>query len=72
MIYSISLSGLIVVFTVLFFVFFVGKQLILITNKFSTNLKNKEKEINKIIDSKISDISEGKGKVIKITKIDSS
>ena len=71
MIYSISLSGLIVVFTVLLFVFFVGKQLILITNKFSTNLKNEEKEINKIIDSKISDISEGKGKVIKITKIDS-
>ena len=71
MIYSISLSGLIVVFTVLFFVFFFGKQLILITNKFSTNLKNEEKKINKIIDSKISDISEGKGKVIKITKIDS-
>ncbi|MBH15289.1 MAG: hypothetical protein CL871_04085 [Cytophagia bacterium] len=71
MIYSISLSGLIVVFTVLLFVFFVGKQLILITNKFSTNLKNEEKEINKIIDTKISDISEGKGKVIKITKIDS-
>ena len=71
MIYSISLSGLIVVFTVLFFVFFVGRQLILITNKFSTNLKNEEKEINKIINTKISDISEGKGKVIKITKIDS-
>tara|TARA_B100000945_G_C20145251_1_gene485861 strand:- start:278 stop:493 length:216 start_codon:yes stop_codon:yes gene_type:complete len=71
MIYSISLSGLIVVFTVLFFVFFVGKQLILITNKFSNNLKNEEKEINKIINTKISDISEGKGKVIKITKIDS-
>ena len=71
MIYSISLSGLIVVFTVLFFVFFVGKQLILITNKFSTNLKNEEKEINKIIDSKISDLSAGKGRVIKITKIDS-
>ena len=71
MIYSISLSGLIVVFTVLFFVFFVGKLLILITNKFSTNLKNEEKEINKIIDSKISDLSEGKGRVIKITKIDS-
>ena len=71
MIYSISLSGLIVVFTVLFFVFFVGKQLILITNKFSTNLKNEEKKINKIINTKISDISEGKGKVIKITKIDS-
>tara|TARA_Y100000766_G_C18824968_1_gene565014 strand:+ start:250 stop:465 length:216 start_codon:yes stop_codon:yes gene_type:complete len=71
MIYSISLSGLIVVFTVLFFVFFVGKLLILITNKFSANLKNEEKEINKIIDSKISDLSEGKGKVIKITKIDS-
>ncbi len=71
MIYSISLSGLIVVFTVLFFVFFVGKQLILFTNNFSTNLKNEEKEINKIINTKISDISEGKGKVIKITKIDS-
>ena len=71
MIYSISLSGLIVVFTVLFFVFFIGKQLILITNKFSTNLKNEEKEINKIIDSKISDLSEGKGRVIQITKIDS-
>ena len=71
MIYSISLSGLIVVFAVLFFVFFVGKQLILITNKFSTNLKNEEKEINKIINTKITDISEGKGKVIKITKIDS-
>ena len=71
MIYSISLSGLVVVFTVLLFVFFVGKQLILITNKFSTNLKNEEKEINKIINTKISDISEGKGKVIKITKIDS-
>ena len=71
MIYSISLSGLIVVFTVLFFVFFVGKQLILITNKFSSNLKNEEKEINKIIDSKISDLSKGKGRVIKITKIDS-
>tara|TARA_B100001564_G_scaffold234810_1_gene198423 strand:- start:63 stop:278 length:216 start_codon:yes stop_codon:yes gene_type:complete len=71
MIYSISLSGLIVVFTVLFFVFFVGKLLILITNKFSANLKNEEKEINKIIDSKISDLSEGKGRVIKITKIDS-
>ena len=71
MIYSISLSGLFVVFTVLFFVFFVGKQLILITNKFSTNLKNEEKEINKIINTKISDLSEGKGKVIKITKIDS-
>ena len=71
MIYSISLSGLIVVFTVLFFVFFIGNQLILITNKFSTNVKNEEKEINKIIDSKISDLSEGKGKVIKITKIDS-
>jgi len=71
MIYSISLSGLIVVFTVLFFVFFIGNQLILITNKFSTNVKNEEKEINTIIDSKISDLSEGKGKVIKITKIDS-
>ena len=71
MIYSISLSGLIVVFTVLFFVFFVGKLLILITNKFSSNLKNEEKEINKIIDSKISDLSAGKGRVIKITKIDS-
>ena len=71
MIYSISLSGLIVVFTVLFFVFFVGKLLILITNKFSSNLKNEEKEINKIIDSKISDLSEGKGRVIQITKIDS-
>ena len=71
MIYSISISGLNVVFIVLFFVFFVGKQLILITNKFSTNLKNEEKEINKIINTKISDISEGKGKVIKITKIDS-
>ena len=68
MIYSISLSGLIVVFTVLFFVFFVGKLLILITNKFSSNLKSEEKEINKIIDSKISDLSEGKGRVIKITK----
>ena len=71
MIYSISLSGLIVVFTVLFFVFFVGKLLILITNKFSSNLKSEEKKINKIIDSKISDLSEGKGRVIKITKIDS-
>ena len=71
MIYSISLSGLIIVFTVLFFVFFVGKLLILITNKFSSNLKSEEKEINKIIDSKISDLSEGKGRVIKITKIDS-
>ena len=71
MIYSISLSGLIVVFTVLFFVFFIGNLLILITNKFSTNVKNEEKEINTIIDSKISDLSEGKGKVIKITKIDS-
>ena len=71
MIYSISLSGLIVVFTVLFFVFFLGKLLILITNKFSSNLKSEEKEINKIIDSKISDLSEGKGRVIKITKIDS-
>ena len=71
MIYSISLSGLIVVFTVLFFVFFVGKLLILITNKFSSNLKSEEKEINKIIDSKISDLSAGKGRVIKITKIDS-
>ena len=70
MIYSISLSGLCVVFTVLFFVFFVGKQLILITNKFSVNVKN-EKKINEIIDSKISDLSEGKGKIIKITKIDS-
>ena len=70
MIYSISLSGLFVVFTVLFFVFFVGKQLILITNKFSANVKN-EKKINEIIDSKISDLSEGKGKIIKITKIDS-
>jgi len=71
MIYSISLSGLIVVFTILFFVFFVGKLLILITNNSSSNLKNEEKEINKIIDSKISDLSEGKGRVIKITKIDS-
>ena len=71
MIYSISLSGLIVVFTVLFFVFFIGNLLILLTNKFSTNVKNEEKEINTIIDSKISDLSEGKGKVIKITKIDS-
>lgn len=71
MIYSISLSGLFVVFTVLFFVFFVGKQLILITNKFSTNVKNEKKKINEIIDSKISDLSEGKGKIIKITKIDS-
>ena len=71
MIYSISLSGLFVVFIVLFFVFFVGKQLILITNKFSTNVKNEKKKINEIIDSKISDLSEGKGKIIKITKIDS-
>lgn len=71
MIYSISLSGLFVVFTVLFFVFFVGKQLILITNKFSTNVKNEKRKINEIIDSKISDLSEGKGKIIKITKIDS-
>ena len=69
--FSISITGLSIVFLVLFFVYFLGNLLILLSNKINFETKNDEKDIKKIINSKIKDISEGKGKVVKITKIDS-
>ena len=69
--FSISITGVLIVFLVLFFVYLLGNLLILFSNKIDFESKNDEEDIKKIIDSRIKDISEGKGKVVKITKIDS-
>jgi len=69
--FSISITGVLIVFLVLFFVYLLGNLLILFSNKIDFESKNDEEDIKGIIDSRIKDISEGKGKVIKITKIDS-
>ena len=69
--FSISIAGILTVFLVLFFVFFIGKILILLFNQLNIDINNDEKDIKKIINSRITDITKGKGRVIKITKIDS-
>ena len=69
--FSISIAGILTVFLVLFFVFFIGKLLILLFNQLNIDINNDKEDITKTINSKINDITKGKGRVIKITKIDS-
>ncbi len=68
-IFSISITGIVVVVLVLFLVYFLSNLLILLSNRINIKTKNEE-NIEEIISSKIKDISEGKGKIVKITKID--
>ena len=69
--FSISIAVILTVFLVLFFVFFIGKLLILLFNHLNIDINNDKEDITKTINSKINDITKGKGRVIKITKIDS-
>ena len=57
--FSISITGVLIVFLVLFFVYLLGNLLILFSNKIDFESKNDEEDIKGIIDSRIKDISEG-------------
>ena len=66
---NILINGMIMVFFVLLLVFLLGKFLVKLINLFDFSI-NKEDNIKENIFNKIKDISGGKGRVLKITKLD--
>tara|TARA_S200000501_G_scaffold377893_1_gene438009 strand:- start:766 stop:999 length:234 start_codon:yes stop_codon:yes gene_type:complete len=65
---GILVNGMVTVFSVLFLVYFTSKLFILIVSKF--NIQNeKKKTVDQEIREKVSELSKGKGNVIKYTKL---
>ncbi len=65
---NILISGMLTVFFVLFLVFLLGKLLVKLMNFFSFPTYSEE-SVEKKISNRIKDISGGKGRVLKITKL---
>ena len=65
---NLLINGMIIVFAVLFLVFVIGKMII---NTFSSyEIQNSSSpDVEKLLDKKIKNLSGGKGKIIKYTKI---
>ena len=65
---GILVNGMITVFSVLFLVYFTSKLFILIVSKL--NIQSKKKNtVDQEIREKVSELSNGKGSVIKYTKL---
>lgn len=64
---GILLNGMITVFSVLFLVFILSKIFISIVSKLE--IEDKGDDVEKAIRDKVSDLSKGKGTLIKYTKI---
>ena len=65
---NLLINGMIIVFAVLFLVFVIGKMIIKIISSYK--IKNSSSpDVEKILDKKIKNLSGGKGKIIKYTKI---
>tara|TARA_B100000579_G_scaffold370415_1_gene332426 strand:- start:140 stop:370 length:231 start_codon:yes stop_codon:yes gene_type:complete len=64
---GILVNGMITVFSVLFLVFISSKIFISIVSKLE--IEDKGDDVEKVIRDKVSDISKGKGTLIKYTKI---
>ena len=67
---SLLVNGMITVFFVLFLVFFLGKIIIKYFKSISEEKQNQNVDPEKLIHEKISQISNGKGKVLKYKKLD--
>ena len=65
---GILVNGMITVFSVLFLVYFISKLFILIVSKFNIQ-SEKKKTVDQEIREKVSELSKGKGNVIKYTKL---
>ena len=65
---GILVNGMITVFSVLFLVYFTSKLFISIVSKLNIQSK-KKKTVDQEIREKVSELSNGKGSVIKYTKI---
>ena len=65
---GILVNGMITVFSVLFLVYFSSKLFILIVSKFNIQ-SEKKKTVDQEIREKVSEMSNGKGSVIKYTKL---
>ena len=65
---GILVYGMITVFLVLFLVYFISKLFILIVSKFNIQSEQK-KTVDQEIREKVSELSKGKGNVIKYTKL---
>ena len=64
---GILVNGMITVFSVLFLVFISSKIFIYLVSKLE--IEDKGDDVEKVIRDKVSDISKGKGTLIKYTKI---
>ena len=65
---GILVNGMITVFSVLFLVYFTSKLFISIVSKLNIQ-SEKKKTVDQEIKEKVSELSNGKGKVIKYTKL---
>ena len=65
---GILVNGMITVFSVLFLVYFTSKLFISIVSKLNIQTK-KKKTVDQEIREKVSELSNGKGSVIKYTKL---
>ena len=65
---GILVNGMITVFSVLFLVYFISKLFILIVSKLNFQ-SEKKKTVDQEIREKVSEMSNGKGSVIKYTKL---
>ena len=67
---SLLINGMITIFFVLFLVFFLGKIIIKYFKSFLAENQNENIDTEKFINEKISEISNGKGKVLNYKKLD--
>jgi len=65
---NLLLIGMFIVFIVLSLVYVLGKILIYFSNIF--NMKEASLDVEKEIEKKINNLTNGKGRVLKITKLD--
>ena len=65
---NLLINGMIIVFAVLFLVFVIGKMIIKTFSSYEIQ-NSSSPDVEKILDKKIKNLSGGKGKIIKYTKI---
>ncbi|MBK68167.1 MAG: hypothetical protein CMF54_00065 [Legionellales bacterium] len=65
---NLLINGMIIVFAVLFLVFVIGKMIIKTFSSYEIQ-NSSSPDVEKLLDKKIKNLSGGKGKIIKYTKI---
>ena len=65
---NLIINGMIIVFAVLFLVFVIGKMIIKTFSSYEIQ-NSSSPDVEKLLDKKIKNLSGGKGKIIKYTKI---